>query len=87
MRGRRRWAVVTVAMVFLLSWFGGCTNPESVRSIPAVLKISPDTLTILTGQSAQLSATAWDANGKELRVGAVTWSSKTPAVAAVSSLA
>ena len=85
MRGRRRWAVVTVAMVFLLSWFGGCTNPESVRSIPAVLKISPDTLTILTGQSAQLSATAWDANGKELRVGAVTWSSKTPAVAAVSS--
>ncbi len=85
MRGRRRWAVVTVAMVLLLSWFGGCTNPEGVHSIPAVVKISPDTLTILTGQTSQLTATAWDANGKELRVGAVTWSSKTPAVATVSS--
>ena len=85
MRGRRRWAVVTVAMLFVLNLFGGCTDSDGVPSIPAVVKISPDTLTILTGQSAQLTATAWDANGKELPVGAVTWSSKTPAVATVSS--
>ena len=84
MRGRRRWAVVTVALVFLLSWFGGCTNPEGVPSIPAVVKISPDTLTILTGQSAQLTATVWDANGKELRSQLVTWATRDPSVATVS---
>ncbi len=84
MRGRRRRAVVTVAMVFLLSWFGGCTNPEGVRSIPAVVKISPDTLTILAGQSAQLTATVWDANGKELSSQVVTWATRDPSVATVS---
>ncbi len=84
MRGRRRRAVVTVAMVFLLSWFGGCTNPDGVRSIPAVVKISPDTLTILAGQSAQLTATVWDANGKELSSQVVTWATRDPSVATVS---
>jgi len=71
-------------MVFLLSWFGGCTNPDGVRSIPAVVKISPDTLTILAGQSAQLTATVWDANGKELSSQVVTWATRDPSVATVS---
>jgi uncharacterized protein YjdB len=85
MRVRSLWPVVTVAMLVLLSWFGGCTQSEGIGSIPAVVKVSPDTLTILTGQSAQLTATAWDANGKELAARAVTWSSRHADVAAVSS--
>ncbi len=84
MRGRRRWAVVTVAMLFLLSWFGGCTDSTGINSIPAVVKIFPDTLTILTGQSAQLTARVWDANGKELRSQVVTWATRDPSVATVS---
>ena len=80
-----RWGAVAMAMLFLLAWFGGCSDSVGVQSIPAVVKISPDTLTILTGQSSQLTATAWDANGNELSPPAVAWSSKNTTVATVSS--
>ena len=80
----RRWTAVAVVILFLLSWFGGCTDSTGINLTPAVVKISPDTLTILTGQSAQLTATVWDANGKELHSQVVTWATRDPSVATVS---
>src|SRR5437867_11423528 len=50
----------------------------------AKVQISPDTVTVITGQTAQLTATVWDAAGKELHDRVVAWSSKHTDVAAVS---
>lgn len=47
--------------------------------------VSPATVTLATGRSVQLSATAWDTAGNALARRAVVWSSSDEAVATVSS--
>jgi uncharacterized protein YjdB len=54
-------------------------TPKSVRSIV----ISPSSVTLRTGQSAQLRARMYDRNGKELTGRTVSWSSDNDAIALV----
>jgi hypothetical protein len=47
------------------------------------VEVSPDTKTISYGESVQLSASAYDANGKAVTGQTVSWSSANPEIAAV----
>src|SRR5438445_3284912 len=77
-------ARITVALLLVLGWLGGCTRDIVGPSAVATVKISPDTLTTMTGQTAQLTATVSDAAGKVLLGRVVIWSSQRSDVATVS---
>ena len=77
-------ARITVALLLVLGWLVGCTRDIVGPSAVATVKISPDTLTTMTGQTTQLTAAVSDAAGKVLLGRVVIWSSQRSDVATVS---
>ena len=62
------------------------TAAVTVRAIAvATVRLTPTSVSLVEGQSAQLTADARDASGQVLSGRAITWSSSAPAIATVSS--
>lgn len=55
-----------------------------VRAPVATITVTPSSLTLATGQSGQLAATALDARGRPVAGATVAWTSSAPAIATVS---
>jgi hypothetical protein len=65
--------------------FVACARDASAPAAPvASLAVTPDSVTLRVGESAQLSATARDASGSALTGRPVTWTSDDPEIASVS---
>ena len=56
-----------------------------VQQSPSAISISPESLSVATGTTAQLTASVTDANGVAIAGAPVSWSSTAPTVAAVDS--
>jgi uncharacterized protein YjdB len=78
-------ARIGVALLLVFGWLGGCTKDiVSPPPTAAKVQVSPDTLTTMTGQTAQLTATVSDASGRVLSGRVVIWTSQRSDVATVS---
>src|SRR5712692_1849598 len=76
---------IAVALLLVLGWLGGCTKDlVSPPPTAAKVQVSPDTVTTMTGQTLQLTATVLDAAGNVLSGRGVIWTSQRSDVATVS---
>lgn len=76
-----RWATVASGFLVACSSNNGVTPPPSVASI----SVAPDTATLSTGATLQLSATVRDSAKNVLTGRSITWASENPSIASVSS--
>lgn len=78
-RSVRLALATTIALLF-----GGCEEVVVSKAPIAFLELSPDSVTLLEGESARLSATASETGGRTVEAPEVAWSSDDPDVASVS---
>ena len=77
---RTAWRLLAVCLTALAACKEGTSPPPPVASV----LVAPLATTISPGQTAQLTATTLDAQGRNLANRVVTWSSTNPAIASVS---
>jgi probable HAF family extracellular repeat protein len=76
--------LVGLALVVAALWTEACDSNPTALSPVAVVRITPDSATLVMAGTRQLTATPQDASGKPLPDRAVTWQSSDGAVATVS---
>lgn len=82
LRASTRSFITLPAIGWVLS-LGACTDPVEPLAVSRVA-VSPQVVSVVVGQTAQLSAEAFDGDGNVLAGRTVSWSSDAVAVAAVS---
>ncbi len=85
-RGSMRRSLLIVGLALgAAAWSGACTMKDITEVPIGSVEVQPSSITILEGETRQLSAKVKDESGKVLPAGTVTWSSDEPSVFTIDS--